>query len=92
MVKKYELPLVTSTHNRLSDPDLTEAEMEIELEKPAWEPAVYQMIAVSDADINNSKRYGQYLKMEGNKYLTTAGKMKYARELTAEEIAACYQQ
>lgn len=91
MADKYDLTTVTDTHNRLSDPDLSESQMKTELEAPTWIPDVYQMIAVSDTvDVNTSTRYGQFLKMEGKKYLTTAGKLKYARRLTAEEIAACY--
>jgi len=91
MATKYDIQTVTTTHNRLAGSSLSLDEMKTELEAPPWLPMVGQMIVLSDSDdIKNSKRYGIFIKMQGSKYVTTAGTLKYARPMTADEIAACY--
>ena len=91
MATKYDIQTVTDTHNRLAGSSLSLDEMKAELEAAPWLPMVGQMIVLSDSDdIKNAKRYGVFIKMQSNKYVTTAGTLKHARPMTADEIASCY--
>ena len=93
MVDKYELPLITDTHNRLSDPDLTEQQMKAELETLSWVPAVDQMIVIGDNEnsLAGSQRFGMFVEInDKGLYVTGTGRGKYARTLTPAEIANCY--
>ena len=93
MAKKYDLSNVTETHNRLSDPDLTESEMEAELEAPSWIPVLSQMIAIADSETSlaDSERYGMFLRInDKGRYVIGTGNGKYARPLTPAEIANCF--
>jgi len=90
---KYDIQTITETHNRLADPDLSESEMQTELEKPQFLPDIGQMIAVGDSldYLAESDRYGRFQGMtDKGRYQISTGRWKYARLLDAEEIAACY--
>jgi len=93
MADKYDLTTVTDTHNRLSDPDLTEQQMRVELETVDWVPEDGRMIAISDSknNLDGSKRFGFFLGFtEKGLYETDTGRAKYARPLTAEELTHCF--
>ena len=93
MAAKYDIQTITETHNRLADPDLSESEMQAELEKPQFLPDIGQMIAVGDSldYLAESDRYGRFQGMtKKGGYQISTGRWKYARLLDAEEIAACY--
>ena len=93
MSNKYDLTTVTDTHNRLSDPDLTERQMETELETPSWIPELDRMIVLADSndDLAESKRFGFFTGMsDKGLFQTDTGRAKYARTLTTAEIAQCY--
>ena len=89
----YDLATIQSAIKRVLDKDVTQARLKSELEKAVWVPEVDRMIVVSDTieGLDGSDRYGLFQKMTSdNRYQISTGRWKYARLLTAEEIAKCY--
>lgn len=88
----YDITTIQETFERLTDLDLTEAELEIELNHIAWIPANDQMMVISNKSnqLANSTEYGRFISFDNKTYTTTAGKGKFARPLTAAELATCF--
>jgi hypothetical protein len=89
----YDLQTIQATILRVLGKKVTQARLKTELEKATWVPEVDRMIAVSDSldDLPSSDRYGLFQGMtERNQYQISAGRYKYARLLTPDEILKCY--
>lgn len=89
----YELKTIQATIERVLGKKVTLARLKTELERATWVPELDRMIAVADnlGDLDSSDRYGLFQEMtDRNEYQISSGRFKYARVLTAEEIAKCY--
>ena len=89
----YDLATIQATILRVLGKDVTQERLKTELEKAVWVPDLDRMIAVSDelSNLDASDRYGLFEGMTGdNRYKISSGRWRYARLLTADEIAKCY--
>jgi len=89
----YDLNTIHKTISRLLGRDININKLEIELDRPLFAPAIGRMIVIADRtrDLPNSIRYGTFIGMtERREYRITSGTGKYARALTAAEIAQCF--
>ena len=89
---QYKIEVIHPTFERLLGSKITIAELESELDKVDWIPAIDQMIVISSQErtLAGSREYGRFIEMRSQMYITTAGVGKYARALTADEIAQCF--
>lgn len=88
----YDIITIQTTFERLTGSEMTEAELEAELEYIAWVPDIDQMAVISNksSSLATSTEFGRFISYDNTKYITTAGQGKFARPLTAAEIASCY--
>lgn len=88
----YDIATIQETFERLTGTEMTEEELEIELNYIAWVPATDQMMVISSksTSLASSTEYGRFISYDNTKYITTAGQGKFARPLTTEEIESCF--
>ena len=90
----YDIDTILATIERMLGKNINKARLIEELERGAvWVPELDRMIAVADnvADLAGSNRYGLFEGMsDAQEYQISTGRYKYARLLTAVEIAKCY--
>lgn len=88
----YDITTIQETFERLTGTEMTEAELEAELNYIAWIPAIDQMIVISNKSsrLASSQEFGRFVSYNNQKYTSTAGQGKFARPLTTEEIASCF--
>ena len=89
----YDFITIKNTITRILGRDINEARLQVELDRPSFTPEVGRMIVIADRvkDLPRSTRYGTFIEMTGEgEYRITSGVGRYARALTAAEIAQCF--
>ena len=89
----YGIDKIHETLARAYDVNVPKPALKAELDRVMFAPELDRMVAVSDtlADLATSDRYGLFLGMTPKGlYKISSGRWKFARPLTAEEIAKCY--
>ena len=89
----YDLITIKNALDRLLGRDINISKLKTALDRPSFTPAAGRMIVVADRvrDLAGSIRYGRFVEMTENRhYRVTNGVGRYARALTAAEIAQCF--
>ena len=90
----YLIPKIQETLARAYSLRVSKAELKAELDKDPFLPEMGQMIAVANDPqaLASSDRYGFFegIDAENGRYIISTGRFRFARVLTADEIARCY--
>ena len=90
----YTVDKIQMTLARAYSLRVPKAELRAELDKEPFLPEMGQMIAVANDPqaLDTSDRYGFFEGIDGEngRYIISTGRFRFARVLTADEIARCY--
>ena len=89
----YNIDKIHETLTRAYGVQVAKPALRAELDRVIFVPELDRMIAVSDSltDLDTTTRYGLFVGMTPKGlYKISSGRWKFARPLTAEEIAKCY--